>query len=478
MNAPAPIGIEPYRSRHEWSWLRRVSLAGALVCLGSGMFGWSDPTAGMPPPEEQAGTAPGGELLTLVMRPDDPAPLLRLPATSIGGETALGQVLFNADWARDPPRPGVLGPHFDHAGCVACHIEGLPLQNAGVEPPQPIARLLRDEDRARLGEQVNTDAVAGVVPRGEVLIRWVETAGQFTDGTPYRLRRPLATVQLLDPIAAGEHQAADGGGRRDVGPVSLRMPPALFGWGLLEAIDAEFIEDLADPDDADGNGISGRVARVLDRVDGQVRIGRFGWKAEQPSLRQQTAAALANDMGITTGLFPDPACVEAGHGTCAPEVSNHDLTLLVEYQRWLGVPERRLRDVPEVLRGQVLFEDLGCSACHLPVAMTGRDAPVGLADQVIWAYSDLLLHDMGPDLADPALGPDDAAAREWRTAPLWGIGVLEARLPDRGWLHDGRARDLMEAVLWHGGEAAPARERVRALDRAGRAALLAFLRSL
>jgi CxxC motif-containing protein (DUF1111 family) len=442
------------------------------------MFGWLDTTAGVMPTGGQAGTAPGGVVLTLVMRPDDPAPLLRLPATRTGGEAASGEALFTADWARDPPRPGVLGPHFDRAGCVACHIEGLPLQDAVVEPPQPIARLLREEDRTRLGAQVNTDAVAGVVPQGEVRIRWVETTGQFTDGTPYRLRRPLATVQLLDPVAAGEHQAADGGGRRDVGPVGLRMPPALFGWGLLEAIDADFIEDLADPDDVDGNGISGRVARVLDRVDGQLRIGRFGWKAEQPSLRQQTAAALANDMGMTTSLFSDPACAETGHDTCAPEVSDRDLTLLVEHQRWLGVPERRLRDAPEVLRGQVLFEDLGCSACHLPVAVTGRDAPAGLADQVIWAYSDLLLHDMGPDLADPALGPDDAAAREWRTAPLWGIGMLEARLPGRGWLHDGRARDLMEAVLWHGGEAAPARERVRALDRAGRAALLAFLRSL
>jgi len=461
--AQPPTARCPRRARPGRRPVRAALLA--LLCgLADGAGAEADSRGGV---AVQAGTAPGGTLLTVAVLPDEQTPLLRLPPTlsaAAGGRR--GQRLFAADWLRDPPRPAVLGPDFDRAGCLACHREGLARAAAAAPAPEPIVRLLRVADRARFGGQLSSAALPGRPPQGRLVLRWEEHDGQFADGTPYRLRRPLISVRLGD----GDDDGA-------LGPVGLRMPPALFGWGLLEAIDETVLNTLADPDDRDGNGISGRVNRVPDLTTGRPRAGRFGWKAEQPSLLQQTAAALHNDMGITTSLFPDPAC-GAARAACLPELGDADLALLVEHQRWLGVPERRRPEAPQVLRGQTLFDEIGCGACHLRVVMTGRDAAPGLADQIIWPYSDLLLHDLGADLADPASGPEDTMAREWRTAPLWGIGLLQERLPARGLLHDGRARNLLEAILWHGGEAAPARDRVKALDRTRRAALLAFLESL
>ena len=311
--------------------------------------------AGTPPEAAQAGTAPGGTRLTFLAPRDDPTPLLRLPAAPIAiSAGGLGQRLFAADWLRDPPRPAVLGPDFDAAGCLACHVEGLPGAAAAASAPQPILRLLRGEDRARFGGQLSTAALPGRSPQGRLVLRWVETGGQLGDGTPYRLRRPLVRVRLGPGDDAAPTNDAAGSDQAGLGPVGLRMPPALFGWGLLEAIDETFLDDLADPDDRDGNGISGRVNLVPDRAQDHPRVGRFGWKAEQPSLLQQTAAALHNDMGITTSLFPDPACTgayigagaAAGGAACPPELGDGDLALLVEHQRWLGVPERRRRDSP------------------------------------------------------------------------------------------------------------------------------------
>jgi CxxC motif-containing protein (DUF1111 family) len=320
---------------------------------------------------------------------------------------------------------------------------------------------------ARHGGQINSRALGKTAPQGRVLVRWEQAPLRLADGTAISLRRPRLHV---DAINGGKAPGL-------AGALALRTPPALFGWGLLEAVPDAFLYHLADPDDANGDGISGRVSLVDDRARLRLAVGRFGWKAEQPTLRQQTAAALCNDMGITNSLFAGADCAARGDGGTS-ELSDAQLDLLVQAQRYLGVPDRRRRGAPKTDRGRVVFDRLGCDACHLPVMHTGFAAEPALSDQVIWPYSDLLLHDMGPGLADPSLGQGDQQAREWRTPPLWGLGLMLERFPARGLLHDGRARTILEAVLWHGGEAASARAGVMRLDRKDRAALIAFLRSL
>jgi CxxC motif-containing protein (DUF1111 family) len=422
-----------------------------------------------PSPPAHPGVAAGGTQLTYRAEAAEPLPLLRSPVRPprLAGALDLGGRLLAADWQVDPPTPGGLGPHLDQASCLACHLEGLSRADAERRRPPPVARLMHPHDVARYGGQVNIRAVPGSAPQGRVVVRWETSPLRLADGTEVRLRRPHVAVVR-----------ADGGDRPQLaGPVALRMPPALFGWGLLEAVPDAFLYNVADPDDTNRDGISGRVSVVEDRQLNRLAVGRFGWKAEQPTLRQQTAAALCNDMGITSSLFPARDCV-GNQGATGPELSDARLDLLVQSQRYLGVPDRRRRGAPDTDHGRSVFERLGCHACHLQVMTTGPATADALADQVIWPYSDLLLHDMGEGLADPSLGPDDRMAREWRTAPLWGIGLMAERFPERGFLHDGRARTILEAILWHGGEAGPAREQALRLDRHERAALLAFLRSL
>jgi CxxC motif-containing protein (DUF1111 family) len=249
-------------------------------------------------------------------------------------------------------------------------------------------------------------------------------------------------------------------------------------------VDQATIEASADPDDADSDGISGRVNRVWDPVTGQQAIGRFGWKANTPNLYTQVAAAAHGDMGLTTSVFPQDncptaqtACAEA-HIADAPELDDARLETLVLYARSLGVPAKRDIHDPATHRGAEIFDDIGCAACHTLILATGSDPALPeLANITIQPYTDLLLHDMGEGLADGR--PDYAASgREWRTPPLWGIGLVQRVNMHNNFLHDGRARGLMEAVLWHGGEAQIARDAVIELSRSDRDALLAFLASL
>jgi CxxC motif-containing protein (DUF1111 family) len=240
---------------------------------------------------------------------------------------------------------------------------------------------------------------------------------------------------------------------------------------------------MADPDDRNGDGISGRPNVVWNRVTQHTDIGRFGWKAEQPSVLQQSAAAFAGDIGITSTVFP-----RGNHGERQssdehpsggkPEVSDDILRAVVLYARTLAVPAARRVQDPRVERGRRLFADAGCAACHAPELRTGASAVLPeLAEQTIRPYSDLLLHDMGPDLADDR--PTFAASgREWRTAPLWGLGLIEVVNGHTFLLHDGRARNVTEAILWHGGEALASRERFRHMPKPERDLLLEFLRSL
>jgi CxxC motif-containing protein (DUF1111 family) len=266
---------------------------------------------------------------------------------------------------------------------------------------------------------------------------------------------------------------------------SARVASPVIGLGLLEAVPEESLRALADADDEDGDGISGRVNIVWDAANNMEAVGRFGWKANAPSLRHQNAAAAIGDMGITSPVFNTDLCEPAQESCRAvaeevadpPELLGSFFDPLVRYTQLVGVPRQRDADKAEVQRGAARFRGLGCASCHMPTLITGPSDLVEVADQVIHPYSDLLLHDMGHGLADNR--PDfQASGREWRTPPLWGIGLTEAVGGFQLYLHDGRARSLEEAILWHDGEAARAQQAFINLPAAERADLLAFLGSL
>jgi len=274
--------------------------------------------------------------------------------------------------------------------------------------------------------------------------------------------------------------------------ISPRIAPPMIGVGLLEAIDERDILAAADPDDADGDGISGRPNRVWSREDGKPMLGRFGWKAGQPTVAQQAAGAFLGDIGISTPFDPDSPggdctasqsrCLAAPHGgpsaTDRREIDQKLFDLVVFYSRNLAVPARHDPGGATVLNGKRLFYGAGCISCHRPKYVTLRDPRrPEQSFQLIWPYTDLLLHDMGPELADGR--PEGLAdGQEWRTPPLWGLGLAETVNPRASYLHDGRARTVLEAVLWHGGEAEAAKEKVIQMSREERDALVAFLRSL
>jgi CxxC motif-containing protein (DUF1111 family) len=300
-----------------------------------------------------------------------------------------------------------------------------------------------------------------------------QVEGQYDDGTPYTLAAPRYVFSELNFGAMAN----------DV-MVSPRVAPFVFGLGLLEALSAETIEALADPDDADRDGISGRVNRVWDPLSQSIQLGRFGWKANQAGIEQQNSGALLGDIGITSPLFLQQDCPPAQSECLAapdggePEADQQKVDFLTTYMRLLAVPARRQLDDRQVLRGKALFRELGCASCHVDRLKTG-DLPgfPEVSQQQIRPYTDLLLHDMGEALADGR--PDFLAdGSEWRTPPLWGIGLVERVDGHSRFLHDGRARNLSEAILWHGGEAADARDQFKALDAARREQLLAFLGSL
>lgn len=369
-----------------------------------------------------------------------------------------------------------LGPLFNRRSCAGCHV-----RNGRGQPPEPgtagpargmILRLSTQTAGApmtdsRLGAQLQDQAVPGVVREGRIELRYHERAGQFDDGTAFSLRAPTYAIS----------------GSEEYPPLWLspRVPPAVFGGGLLEAVDSTALRALADPVDENGDGISGRLSLVA-RANRRV-IGRFGWKATRPSLRDQVVEAAAEDLGLASRERPSGNCtpIQANNiPACTHDVELDDdaIDQLVTYLRGLAAPARRHSDNPAVRRGEILFEQAGCARCHRTSLPTGAYPPVpGFADQIIHPYTDLLLHDMGEGLADNA--PDGTAnGREWRTAPLWGIGLVPMVNSHSFFLHDGRARSLMEAVLWHGGEAAASRDAVIAWPANDRAALIAFLESL
>lgn len=398
----------------------------------------------------------------------------------------VGNSFFNQAWIVAPAsaegRDG-LGPLFNTRSCSACHLrdgrgfppdEGKPFSVMllrisvpgqgphGAPVPDPI-----------YGGQIQGKAILNTPAEADVVASFKEVKGRFADGEEYSLRRP--TYRLENLGYGHPHQGL---------LMSPRTAPVVIGLGLLEAIPERTLQAMADPDDADQDGISGRLNRVWDVLKRQVVTGRFGWKAEQPTVQQQVAGAFNGDMGLTTRLFTGEnhtdrqAKAKAHPSGGQPEVTDKVLDAVVSYSRTLAVPGRRDIEDEEVIQGEKLFTEIGCTDCHKAQLRTGQvDGFPTLSNQTIQPFTDLLLHDLGEGLADhrPTFAAD---GREWRTAPLWGVGLVKKVNGHTYLLHDGRARNLTEAILWHGGEGESSKEKFRNLPRDQRQALIRFLNSL
>jgi CxxC motif-containing protein (DUF1111 family) len=325
------------------------------------------------------------------------------------------------------------------------------------------------------GDQLNERAIRGVPAEGRTIVRFIERNSEYPDGTRFTLVAP--TFEFVD-LAFGAFPS-------DV-QISARVATPVFGLGLLEAVAAEDIVALADPQDANRDGISGRPNWVWDTEGRSRTLGRFGWKANQPSLRQQNASAALGDIGITTAAFPEEniaegqvaaAAAPTGSTNGEPEMKDEFFERLTFYTQTLAVPAARGVESEEVQRGATAFEQVQCTACHVPTLTTSDTANKELRAQRIHPFTDLLLHDMGAELADGR--PEyEASGREWRTPPLWGIGLTSTVNRHTRFLHDGRARSIEEAILWHGGEAQSARDAFMHLSKSERSALLKFLDAL
>ena len=414
----------------------------------------------------------------------------------------VGNGIFKKFWVSSPSSTTSsdgLGPLFNARSCQRCHLkDGRGHPPAAGEKAGPLLLKLsippqNEKQQTALlehrissvpeptyGTQLQNFSVQGLRSEGELTLDYEELPVELADGEVISLRMPAYDIRDLQYGALHPETM-----------VSPRVAPPVIGMGLLEAIPEADILRHADPDDRDADGISGRAKHVWSDEHHKLMLGRFGWKAGQPTIAQQSADAFLDDIGISTPLYPvpygdctaaQPACVAGLHGDAPNQDGIEAITkmfgLVVFYIRNLGVPARRKVDDPQVLNGKRLFYKLQCAACHVPKFVTRRDS-IGEEQsfQLIWPYTDLLLHDMGEGLADNR--PEgEATGREWRTPPLWGIGLTETVNGHTTFLHDGRARNLLEAILWHGGEAEEAKQQVIRMTREERESLLAFLGSL
>lgn len=415
-----------------------------------------------------------------------------------------GEKVFNTFWLAVPndlisqwwdlsrPGPGGgewgLGPSFLATSCVSCHIqagrgkapegEGGPLfmqslrlsipgedAHGGPNPDPHYGLQMQSFDTV---QRKDKSLKAG---EGEVHVSWQTESFRFADGSTVALRKPVIHVKHLNfgPLAEGVM-------------MSLRNSPAIFGLGYLEAVSESDILALADSQQS--QGLNGRPNYVRDDVQDKMSIGRFGWKANQPSLRQQIANAFLSDIGITSALYPEQNCPPV-QTECLTEIKSSKPELREElwgpltfWTMALDAPAQRDRDKPAVRRGEKLFVQAKCALCHVPELKTGKlDGLPALSGRTIRPYTDLLLHDMGPGLADGR--PDfRAGGADWRTPPLWGIGISRQVNGSTSYLHDGRARNLVEAIVWHGGEASASRDLFAGMPKRDREALIAFVQSL
>lgn len=406
-----------------------------------------------------------------------------------------GFSLFRDPWVIAPSsttdRDG-LGPLFNTRSCISCHTAGGRGDVAieGISKPSALVlRLGPEKDSAPLtepnyGGQLQSRAItlshsnmaAPLQPEGKLSLSYLEVARYQIDGVDYPLRQPQ--YQLVD-LAYGE--LAEGIG------LSPRLAPVIYGLGLLDAISDVDLLAQEDAQDSNGDGISGRYNRVPDAATGELALGRLGLKAKHPNLKQQIAAAFRDDIGITSTLFPNEVCTEyqqdcqklaksGGHESV--EIPDKLLNLVLNFSAFMAVPPARNTQSEVFLKGRQSFYQSGCASCHTPSYRTDPGYPVtALAGQTIWPYTDLALHDMGALLAD-GVREHSATGTEWRTPPLWGIGLRSQYGQQQAYLHDGRATSLVEAILWHGGEAERSKQRFIALRIDERQALIRFLNSI
>lgn len=439
-----------------------------------------------------------------------PYPSFMSPASNLPADKRpafhAGKALAHQPWVKAPTitdaRDG-LGPIYNARTCLACHVNGgrsiMPVDGSmelfgafvrislpGSDPIQGVVA------EPTYGTQLQTQSIAlshqvrqpglkekntEAPPEAYIHIDWQYQDFTYPDHTRISLRKPQLRLEHLGYGALHPQTR-----------FSLRNAPPILGVGLLELIPQAAIDAQADPQDKNGDGISGRVNQVWDFVTQQTVAGRFGLKANRANnLEIVTAAAFAGDVGISNPLFPAQPCTQA-QPLCLQTTNGNDengfelpaqlLTLVTDFSRNLGVPKRNNADAENLLQGRELFYASGCQQCHTPRYVTSTSARLPhLSQQTIWPYTDLLLHDMGPDLADNRTDYQ-ASGSEWRTPPLWGAGLGKKVNGSDNLLHDGRARSVEEAILWHGGEATASRQHFIELPAAKRQLLLQFVESL
>jgi len=399
-----------------------------------------------------------------------------------------GNSLFRNNWVQAPASVESLdglGPVYNAISCGSCHFKdgrAAPPEEFSVQRSGLLFRLSIDGvDRHGgpvphpvYGGQFQDRSLPGVRPEVNIEIKHQIIEGSYPDGIGYQLQKPEYIVkeqfynQIIEPYY-----------------ISPRIAPQLAGMGLLESIPREDILELADPEDMNSDGISGKPNMVYDVVENNLVLGRFGWKANQPGIRQQNAGAFNGDLGLTSNLFPDDDFTDSQAAEYEPiinggqpEISDMQLDRITLYIQALSVPARRNTDTKNYANGKVLFERINCSACHHNrfVTCTGNTLKV-LDGQEIFPYTDLLLHNMGPDLADHR-SDYQANGLEWKTPPLWGIGLIPTVNGHTRLLHDGRARNIEEAILWHDGEAEESKLQFMQLSKEERDDLIFFVNSL
>ena len=412
-----------------------------------------------------------------------------LQAPALSGEQSLlffvGNSLFTQNWVTAPAsttaRDG-LGPLFNSRACSGCHPKdgrSMPPQFEGDVSHGLLLRLSIPGfdtyggplDEPTYGGQLQPQSILGVMNEGQFSVLYTENTGTYPDGATYSLRVPFYSIKQLN---YGEMSSSV--------LVSPRVGQQVYGLGLLEALTEKTILEYADESDVNNDGVSGKPNYVWDFINGKQALGRFGWKANQPSLKQQAAGAFVGDMGITSSLFNNENCPSGVNCDTIknggrPEIEADNLNNVTLYLQTLAVPARRNWESQTVLKGKDLFFKAGCETCHRAIMKTS-DHPISvLSNQTIRPYTDLLLHDMGTGLADNR--PDYLAnGNEWRTPPLWGIGLLQTVNGHTNLLHDGRARTFEEAILWHGGEAEKSKNNFKSLSKIERNAVITFLESL
>ena len=423
----------------------------------------------------------------------EPAPVLNIKQRQF---FMVGRNVFHRQWASINSLNGDwgLGPTFIADRCSACHVNagrGGPPASRDEQLLSMLVRLsLPGEDKhgaprphPNYGDQLQNRSLDGrnvdfayagspVPPEADLYMDWEERVVSFPDGETIELRTPKLRIENLNFGPLGAEAM-----------MSVRIAQPIFGLGFLEAVSERTLAEIALKQKA--QGFNGRPNHVWDAVNNRTALGRFGWKANQPSLKQQIASAALGDMGLSSRLFPDQNCPPVQE-ICArhlpgnfPEIINHEIDALELWLQGLAVPARRNINDPEVRRGERLFAEAKCAVCHVPELKTAETFPPlpQLANLTFRAYTDLLLHDMGEELADGR--PDfKAGPRDWRTPPLWGLGLSQTVSGSTAMLHDGRARNVTEAVLWHGGEAEVSREAFRNMSRAEREALVRFVEAI